>query len=273
MSWTPQLPPVAKIEQKTIVDLIAKGRRIDERKLTDYRDIKIETGIVQKANGSAMTHLGKTKVMTGIKVQLGQPFPDTPNQGVLTVNAELVPFASPSFEPGPPSEAAIELARVVDRGLRESKAIPLETLCVEPGKKVIIVFVDVYVLDHDGNLIDASAISALAALLTSKMKTYELDGGEVRMKDELVPLVIQNEPVPVTAAKIDGNIILDPCLEEELVMSARLTVTSGRDGSLCAMQKGGLGTFTDQEVRQVVKTAIEKGKEIREVIKGATSGR
>lgn len=271
MSFTPQPPPIAKVEERTIVDLIARGKRMDERGPTDYRQLKIETGLVQKANGSALVHLGKTKVMTGIKIELGNPFPDTPDQGVLTVNAELVPLASPSFEPGPPSEGAIELARVVDRGLRESKAIPLEKLCVEPGKKVVIVFVDVYVLDHDGNLIDASAISALAALLTSKMKTFEVEGGEVRARDELVPLGIQNEPVPVTVAKIDGNMILDPCLDEELVTNARLTVTSDREGKICAMQKGGMGTFTDQEIRQAVKIAVEKGKQIREVIRGATA--
>jgi exosome complex component RRP42 len=273
MSSTPQLPPVTKFEQRSIIDLIAKGRRIDERELTGYRTIKIETGLVQKANGSALVHLGKTKVLTGIKVELGQPFPDTPNQGVLTVNTELVPMASPLFEPGPPSEGAIEIARVVDRGLRESKAIPLEKLCVEPGKKVIIVFVDVYVLDHDGNLIDASAISALAALLTSKVKPFELKDGEVHMKDELVPLEIVNEPVAVTTAKIEENMILDPCLDEEVVMTSRLTVTTGRDGNICAMQKGGLGSFNDQEIRQAVKTAIEKGREIRELIRGATSER
>jgi exosome complex component RRP42 len=271
MSATPQLPPIAKVEQRTIVDLIARGKRMDERGPTDYRQLKIETGLVEKANGSALVHLGKTKVMTGIKIELGNPFPDTPDQGVLTVNAELVPLASPSFEPGPPSETAIELARVVDRGLRESKAIPLDKLCVEPGKKVVIVFVDVYVLDHDGNLIDASAISALAALLTSKMKTFEVEGGEVRVRDELVPLGMQNEPVAVTVAKIDGNMILDPCLDEELVTNSRLTVTSDREGNICAMQKGGMGTFTDQEIRQAVKTAIEKGKQIREVIRGATT--
>ena len=273
MSSTPQLPPIGRIEERTVVDLLAKGRRMDERKLTDYRALEIETGIVQKANGSAMVHLGKTKVLTGIKVELGQPFPDTPNQGVLTVNAELVPLASASFEPGPPSEAAIELARVVDRGLRESKAIPLQALCIEPGKKVVIVFVDVYVLDHDGNLIDASAISALAALLTSKMKRFELKEGEARMTDEVAPLGIQNEPVAVTAAKIDGNMILDPCLDEELVMHSRLTVTSDHDGVICAMQKGGMGAFTDQEIRQAVGTAIQKGKEIREIIRGATAGK
>ena len=273
MSATPQMPPIGKIEQKGIIDLLAKGRRIDERKLTDYRELKIETGPIQKANGSATVHLGKTKVMTGIKVELGEPFPDTPNQGVLTVNAELVPFASPSFEPGPPSEAAIELARVVDRGIRESKAIGLDALCVERKKHVVIVFVDVYVLDHDGNLIDASAISALAALLTSKMRRYEMDGAEVRESDELVPLPMQNEPIAVTTAKIDGHMILDPCLEEELVMSSRLTVTTGRDNNICAMQKGGPGTLTDQEIRLAVKTAIEKGKEIRQTVKGATTYR
>ena len=263
MSTTPQQPPIGKIEEKGIVDLLAKGRRIDERKSTDYRELRIETGLVQKANGSAMVNLGKTKVMTGIKIELGKPFPDTPNQGVLAVNAELVPFASPSFEPGPPSEGAIELARVVDRGIRESKAIGLEALCVEPKKQVVIVFVDVYVLDHDGNLIDAASISALAALLTSKMKRYEMDGEEVHTVDELVPLPVLNEPVAITTAKIEGSMILDPCLEEELVMSSRLTVTTDRDGNICAMQKGGSGTLTPEEVLRAVAIAKIKSQELR----------
>ena len=84
---------------------------------------------------------------------------------------------------------------------------------------------------------------------------------------------VQDEPVAITTAKIDGHMIIDPCLEEELVMSARLTVTTNKDENICAMQKGGQGTFTDQEIRQAVKTAIGKGKEIRETIKGATTGR
>ena len=108
MSATPQLPPVARLEQKTVVDLADKGKRIDDRTPETYREIKIQLGVIEKANGSAQVFLGKSKVLAGVKIETGEPFPDTPEEGVLTVNAELVPLASPLFEAGPPGEAAIE---------------------------------------------------------------------------------------------------------------------------------------------------------------------
>lgn len=149
------------IRMKRIGDLLIQDKRLDGRGLLDYREIKFETGIVEKANGSALVSLGKTKVMVGIKVESGTPFPDSPEEGVLTVNAELVPLASPSFETGPPGEKSIELARVVDRGIRESKSIDTKKLCIVPGKKVFIVFVDIYILDHDGNLFDAPSCESV----------------------------------------------------------------------------------------------------------------
>jgi exosome complex component RRP42 len=266
MSVTHQLSPVAKLEQKTVVDLILKGKRIDERSPFDYRPMTIMLGIIEKANGSAEVYLGKTKVLVGVKVETGTPFPDTPDEGILTVNAEFVPLASPTFEAGPPDENAIELARVVDRGIRESKAIDLKKLCIDPGKKVFMVFVDVYVLDHDGNLIDAAAMAALGALVDAKMRAFKVEDHELKYKDEVIPLPMLNYPVPITSAKIDGSIVLDPCLEEEQVMSCRLTVTTDKNDQICAMQKGGLGYFTAGEVKQIVSTAISKSKGLRETI-------
>ncbi|MCK4313523.1 RNA-binding protein, partial [Candidatus Bathyarchaeota archaeon] len=114
---------IIRLKQKQIADFIAKGKRLDDRGLTDYREIKVEQGVIERAEGSARVLLGKTEIMVGIKIEIGKPYSDTPNEGVLTVNVELVPIASPTFEPGPPKENAIELARVVDRGIRESKAI------------------------------------------------------------------------------------------------------------------------------------------------------
>ncbi|MEM2886310.1 MAG: RNA-binding protein, partial [Thermoproteota archaeon] len=136
MSVTPQRSVISKILQDDIVKLANKGERIDGRAFDEYRKIKITTGFVEKAEGSALVELGSTRVLVGVKVETGTPFPDTPDEGVLSVTAELVPLASESFEPGPPNEDSIALARFVDRGIRESKAIDLKELCLEPGKKV-----------------------------------------------------------------------------------------------------------------------------------------
>lgn len=254
---------VVRVKQKQIEQLIAKGKRLDGRGLTDYREIQIEQGVVERAEGSARVLLGKTEVLAGIKIEAGTPYPDTPNAGVLTVNAELVPLASPTFETGPPNEDAIELARVVDRGIRESKAIDLEKLCIKAGKKVFIVFVDVYVLNHDGNLIDASALAALAALLNTKMFNYKLEDDDVKIKPGHTPLPIKKRPIAVTCAKINGKLVVDPWLEEEQIMDARLTITTDDDGNICAIQKGGSGWFTSKQVLETAKIATDKAKKLR----------
>jgi exosome complex component RRP42 len=266
MSFTRQLSPVAKLEQKIVVDLILKGKRLDERTPLDYRPMTIMLGVIDKANGSAEVYLGKTKVVAGVKVEIGTPFADRPDEGILTVNSEFVPIASPTFETGPPDENSIELARVVDRGIRESKAIDLKKLVISPGKKVFMVFVDVYVLDHDGNLIDAAAMAALGALVNAKMHAFKVKDGEVEYKDELMPLPMLNYPVPITTAKLEGTAVLDPSLEEEQVMSCRLTVTTDMNDQICAMQKGGLGYFTPDEIKKIVATSIAKARELRNTI-------
>jgi exosome complex component RRP42 len=240
-----------------------KGKRVDGRELTEYRELKIEQGIIERAEGSARVRLGNTEVVVGIKIETGEPFPDTPNEGVLTVNAELTPLASPTFEAGPPNEDSIELARIVDRGIRESKMINTEKLCIEQGKKVFVVFVDIYVLNHDGNLIDASALAAVAALLNAKMSNYEVEDGEVKIKSGYTPLPIKQHPITVTCARIGDKLIVDPGMEEELVMDARLSMAIDDDEDICAIQKGGTGYFTPDQVLEVAKIAKAKVKEMR----------
>jgi len=259
-------PVVARVKQKRIAQLVSLGKRLDERGLTDYREAQVEIGVVEKAEGSARVRLGKTEVLVGIKIEIGEPFADVPNKGVLTVNAELVPLASPTFESGPPNENAIELARVVDRGIRESEVIDLEKLCIEPRKKVFIVFVDVYVLNYDGNLIDASALAALAALLNTKMFNYEVKDGEVKIKPGYKPLPIRNYPVAVTFAKINDKLVVDPWLEEEQVMEARITMTFEKDEKICALQKGGNGYFTIQQILEAAQVARQKAAELRKLV-------
>ncbi len=258
---------ITKVRQRQIAQTVESGKRLDGRTLTDYRELKVEQGVIEKAEGSAKVHLGKTEVLVGVKVETGEPFPDTPNEGVQTVNAELVPLASPSYEAGPPDETSIELARIVDRGIRESHAIDTEKLCIEPGKKVFVVFVDVYVLNYDGNLIDASAIAAMSALMNTKMPNYEIKDGELKLKQGYTPLPMKSHPITVTIGKISDKLIVDPGMEEEQVMDARISMAINNEGSICAIQKGLSGYFTPQQLIEASKLAREKADEMRKKLK------
>ncbi len=246
---------VSSVKRDYIVDLVRQGKRIDSRKLDQFREVSIEVGPIKSAQGSALVKVGKTQVMAGIKVEHAEPFADKPDSGMLIVNAELLPLASPTFEPGRPSENAIELSRVVDRGIRESNAIDLDKLVIKSGEDVWAVFIDIYVLDHDGNLIDASALAAMAALLNAKPPEDEAW--------TLPEFPIQKKPVAVTVAKINDELMIDPCLDEEGVKDARITIATIEDGSICAIQKGGIGCFSREEMEQAYELARAKGAELR----------
>ena len=103
----------AEIKKDYIIKLAKSGKRVDNRKFDEFRKIKIETDIIKKAEGSAKVTIGNTQVIAGIKMDLGEPYPDAPDSGVMTTAAELIPMASPDFESGPPDEESIELARVI----------------------------------------------------------------------------------------------------------------------------------------------------------------
>ncbi len=255
-----------KPEREYVRKLVEENSRVNGRGFLDIREIRVEKGIYQKAEGSALVKLGNTTVAVGVKLSVEEPFQDTPNEGILIVNAEFPPIASPEFEPGPPGEQAIELARVVDRGIRESKAIDFEKLCIKEGEKVWGVFVDIHVLNDDGNLIDASGIGAIAALLNAKFPKYDEESGEIDYSQKTQPLSVDKVPIPFTFAKIGDKILIDPCKEEEEAMDARFTVTVV-DGKICAMQKGHGGFFTEEEIKSMIRIALEKYEKIAELVK------
>jgi len=101
-----------------IIKLFGSNTRLDGRKLTEYRKpAKIEVNVTPTAEGSARITLGKTDVIVGVKLEVMEPYPDMPDKGSIMVGVELLPLSNPEFELGPPSIQAIELARVVDRGI------------------------------------------------------------------------------------------------------------------------------------------------------------
>ena len=263
---------ISEIEKDYIKSLLEQKKRIDGREFNQVRDLKFEIDLVKKAEGSTIVTLGKSKIIIGIKAQLGSPFPDTPESGVITTSAELSPIASPYFESGPPSEGAIELARVTDRAIRESHCIDLSKLCVIPNKSVWILFIDFYVLNHDGNLFDAAVIGAVAALASAKIpKVKILDDDEVEILEELEPLKIDHYPISVTTYKIGEHNIIDANFKEERVSDARITVGFDEEDRVVSLQKGQAGVYKPDEVLSIVKESLNISKTLRKELKKALS--
>ncbi len=271
MSITPTKQPVIpRIKRETIRKLLYRGERIDGRRFEEYRPIKAYINVIPKAEGSALIRLGNTIVMTGVKLEIGTPFSDRPNEGVLQVNAEFVPLASPTFEPGPPDEFAIEAARVVDRCLREPRAVRLEDLVIIPGKKVWIVFNDIYLLDHDGNIIDAGMLSSILALNTARIPAItSIEGDNVvidkKIKDK--PLGLNTNVVSVTIGLIDEYILVDPSLEEELVLDAKITLGVDEKNRIVGIQKTGMKGIKPNKLEVVTELAIKKANELHKLVR------
>ena len=242
-----------------IKELLAKKTREDGREMLAMRPIKVARGMIEHAEGSAQADIGATRVMAGVKLMVEAPMRDTPNEGSLSVSAELLPLASADYETGPPSPESIEFARVVDRGIRAGECLDLASLFVEE-EKVWCVYVDLYVLNYDGNLFDAGSLAAMSALLKTRMPKYE--DGKVIREDITGPLKINNVITSTTFAKVGNTILLDPTRNEQDATDARLTIATD-DDNIRAMQKGLSGSFSQKEVEELVEESFKKHKELK----------
>tara|TARA_Y100000031_G_scaffold146524_1_gene180538 strand:+ start:2609 stop:3385 length:777 start_codon:yes stop_codon:yes gene_type:complete len=247
-------------------EALQKDIRLDGRKKDEFRKIKVEKGIISTAEGSAKVTCGDSEVLVGVKLSVGTPFPDTPKDGVVMVNAELLPLSNPRFESGPPSIESIEISRVIDRGIRESNSIDTKKLCIEKGEKVWMLNIDICPLNHDGNLFDLGALGAVAALSETFFPAYDKENGVNYKEKSKKKLPMNLIPVSVTVLKIGENLIVDPVENEECVIDARLTISFTEKGDLCAVQKGGDSSLSCEEISKMVDLAGKKAKELRKVL-------
>lgn len=257
------------IDPELIREIVFKEKRMDNRHFDEYREVVVETNAAAQAEGSARVRIGETEVIAGVKMDVGTPFPDTPDEGVMMVAVELLPLASPDFESGPPGEQAVELARIVDRAIRESKVVDFKKLCIKPEEKVWMVFIDIDVLDDDGNLYDAACLAAVAALKNARIPELNEKEKPVYDKKGSNAIPINGTPVSTTFVKIGNHILADPDLAEESAADARLTVgtVDTNDGiKLCSMQKGGSAGLSTEEIERILEAAERKGEELRKKI-------
>lgn len=260
-------------EKKFIDEALRLEQRIDGRRPFDSRRLFIKFA---REDGAAEVQLGQTHVMGIVTAQVTQPYRDRPNEGTLSIFTEFSPMADPKFDSGRPGEFAVELGRIVDRGLRESRAVDTESLCILSGKAVWALRVDLNILDNGGNMVDAANIAALAALMSFRRPECSVageDGQEITIHPpeirEPLPLIIHHLPIAVTFAFFgEGDmVVLDPNYKEEEVMGGRMTISMNTHGDVCAVQKGGGVGVSRSEIMRCFRVAAMKASDITAKLK------
>eukprot|EP01120_Amphizonella_sp_Union-15-10_P013397 TRINITY_DN6207_c0_g1_i1.p1 TRINITY_DN6207_c0_g1~~TRINITY_DN6207_c0_g1_i1.p1 ORF type:complete len:312 (+),score=62.69 TRINITY_DN6207_c0_g1_i1:420-1355(+) len=255
-----------------IREALSKDLRIDGRNLLDFRTIKLSFGDYP---GKVQVQLGRTSVHTSMRSEMTAPNPIRPTEGFFRFHVEFSPQASPAFEIRRGyTSSQTELIRVVERGLRESRAIDTEALCIIAGEKVWSVRLDINILDDEGNLQDCCSIAAIVALHHFKRPSVSIVKDEVIVhkitEKDPVALSIHHMPISITFGtfSVGGKAVLlvDPAWKEELIMDGKITFTLNPQKELCAVQKAGGLPLSPKDILLAARIAQTKVQEISKQI-------
>lgn len=217
---------------KYVKDLISNNKRYDGRDFYQYRDIKIIDNFIPNSEGSCYIELGKTKMISAIKFNIGESLEDEEG-GNLIVSLDI----QRNFTEEDHENLNIEYARVIDRIIRQSKFIDMKKLKID-DKYSWYIFIDLYVIQNHGNIIDAGVLSSVRALINARIPTYKKEGDsyvvEQTLSDMKLPLNMDNVPVSITFAKIDDKYVVDPNIYEEEI--ADFIITFGVTNSINGLQ-------------------------------------
>ncbi|KAJ3296101.1 hypothetical protein HDU79_007527 [Rhizoclosmatium sp. JEL0117] len=250
---------------------LGKGVRPDGREgLMSWRTPSIHRGSIATANGSALVRMGGTTVICGIKAEVAVPDTNHPTTGYLVPNVDFPPICGSQFKPTAPGEFTQSVSEMVYRVVKGNNILDLETLCIEGGKAVWVLYADIVFLNYEGNAVDAALLAFTAALKDTKLPVavYSDVEGTVRADaaDRSVSLDVKRVPFGATFGifEQDGGAkmaMADPTDEEEAVLISSVTVVV--DGESQEL----MGTFGAQVPIDLMDQCIGQAKKRATAIK------
>lgn len=211
--------------------------------------------------------------MAKVSADIIVPYPDRPFEGVFNITSELSPMVAPSFEVNRPSETEVLLSRLLEKTVRRSGALDIESLCLIAGQKCWSVRVDLHILTHDGNLVDIACFAVIAALRHFRKPDTSMEGETLTVytpaEREPVPLSWLHSPFCITFNFFgeDGEIVLmDATWLEEQMRISSCTYSLNKHGEICQVSKLG-GTAVDAPLFiQCAQMALSKSKEFTDLL-------
>jgi exosome complex component RRP41 len=230
---------MSKAKTKTKRKSKKKFERVDGRKADELRPIKIETGVIPNADGSAYIEMGRNKIIAGVygPREMHPKRLSKPHMGVLRVRYHMAPFSVDPRRSPAPSRRDTEIGMVMTDSLEP--ALFLERY----PRSVIDVYIEI--IQADGGTRCASVNAAAVALV---------DAG-IPMKDLVAACA---------AGKMDGKIVLDLGDYEDKKGEADVPLAympKVEEVTLLQME----GILTTDETIEAVELAIEGCKQVYEI--------
>ena len=266
--------PVSSCEKNFLLEGLWEGKRLDGRGTMEERKLEIFFG---KDYGCCQVLLGQTRVQASVSCSVTEPRVSRPNEGILNIYVDLSPIAAPRFEVGRLTEEAVEINRTLERCLKESRCLDLESLCIVSEEKVWSVRLDLQILNHCGNLADAASIAGLAALCQARRPDVTLRGAEVTVhpvsERDPIPLAVHHHPVTTTfsmfqmASNSETLMVCDPSLLEEECSGGKMVIGVNAYREVCTLHLAGQVIIDKKLVLRLSQVAADKSKKIVEKIK------
>jgi len=264
--------PLSLCEKASVTAALTAGRRLDNRKFLEVRDISINFG---QDYGCCTAVVGLTRVLAQVSCEVVEPRPSRPNEGKLQINVHLSPMAAPHYEQGRGNELVDQLQQILDRNIKDSRCLDLESLCIMAEESVWQLRCDVTVLNAAGNLSDACNLAAVSALRHFHRPdvTVEEDGRvsiHTFAEMEPIPTYMKKIPVCLTFAFFMEEdtyyTLLDPTDIEERVQSGRLIIGLNPHGEITSLIFPGRVSLEKEQIMNCIKIAFSKAKSTAEMI-------
>lgn len=268
------------------------GVRFDGRDLLDFREteVTLERG---EFSSTAELQCGVSRVSTSVRGEVVAPYPDRPTDGIIQFNASISMSAEAS------GLSSNDVVRTLEKAIRESDAIDMESLCIVGGKYVWLITCDVRVIDYAGNVLDAAIFSTVSAIKAFRKPDVsvanDIDGIAsiiVHKSDERepLPLALHHTPLAVSFAIFKNTLpsskqgaesnnknndsdqmnitqdpvilVADPLAEEETIMDGSIMYSLNGDNELCALQKPGGAALSPSTILQGLKLASLRAQQL-----------
>jgi len=226
--------------------------RANGRQAGEIRPVTIMPGVNKYAEGSALIHVGDTRVMCTATVEdKVPPFMKGQGKGWVTAEYAMLPRATQvrnqrESMKGRPGGRTMEIQRLIGRALRS--VVDLEAL----GERTITLDCDV--IQADGGTRTTSITGAFVAMAMA------MDGLVRGGKLERLP--ITDYLASVSAGIVDGEMLVDLCYDEDSRAKVDLNVVMTGSGAFVEIQgTGEQSPFARSELGQMLsmsEAAIQK---------------